>query len=115
MAQQIGRRDLRSRICRTMVTRKTAHSPEALGPVRRVNTTGAHGPLQGRLGCDERDLTFFHEGDKLAEIPMRMSQLEAQLATQSDIVFNGRSQGAHRAPPGHGMARSRNAVRSTFA
>lgn len=58
---------------------------------------------------------LFHERDEIEQSLAALMELEPQVAPHTHILLHGLPQRGHRAPPGHGNASVRNAVRSTLA
>ena len=71
--------------------------------------------LQGELRGDDALAVRLHERTEASEIDLRLYQPETQRSTHEEIVLQLVPQGAHAAPPGHGMASVRRRVRSTLA
>jgi len=61
-----------------------------------------------------REPVPFHEPDEREEAFARFVELEAQMAPHPDVLVHRLAECGHRAPPGHGRASVRNAVRSTL-
>ena len=58
---------------------------------------------------------LLHERDEIEQSLAGLMQLESQIAPHAHVLVHGLPQCGHRAPPGHGNASVRNAVRSTLA
>jgi len=113
--QRVGGRHLMAWVERVQIAGKAAHDREPERP-----PAAAPGGRQRRPG--ER------VGDRHAVLPERLEmlqvlrqkllgalELEAERATDPQIVGQLRVERAHAAPPGHGRASSRSRSRSTFA
>jgi hypothetical protein len=72
-------------------------------------------PLQSQGEDEVSHPALLQEGGELEEGALRVPQFETQAAAELDIVLDGGSPGAHRAPPGHATAKGARTGRSTLA
>ena len=99
--------NLRARIGSMPVAGKYANITEALRPITGLMILGLHSPFQRQFRRDVGRCFLLQEACKLPKIIGHISQLESQVAAQSDVLLDSFSERFHRLPPGQGSAMER--------
>lgn len=113
--QEVGSWHVRRWINGLEVTREATHDGKS---VRRPTGRLVPGQRRPRKHCRQAELrlsALLDVREKLLEQLFRPLQLEAERATDHQVVDESVAQRSHATPPGHGGAMVRRAARSTLA